>query len=1245
MRKQTSYLDSINDGRQRRSRSSLDDLDRTLRGLEEKISARSGSSTSYDPRASEDIADKFRNLTSESRPASHAVGDRHGADRLPPSASFKNLAQDIELARIQEKNVAAIEVIASDLRNLRNDLQTKMTAELRGEIDSLRADIAETNRLAKSGSPSKELSEDIARLSDNIRALAQRSDDGGVNMLRLEFDEVKRALGALAREESIQQMNDRWSDMDRRWDAANTATGAELAAEPEFQALAARLDDISEAVTRLPNSLSLHSLEDKLKILVSAVEQLSRNDDPIAPQSIGMIEQRLDEISRAIVASSVSVQAAVPNTESFERIEARISSLASQIEELTESQSESALLDRINSLTQQVENLTDGVGAAPGAVDNLAAQIAALSEKLEANEAGPSSDLAMQDLERRYERVVAMLEHQHEANEQKGQALLRDLEARLDSIESSGSGDGPNGPEHDAILRTIDARFNQLAQHFDDRITREPDDSLVHNLETRLTEISARLDSTVPTNSGVDADLIRSLENQIAGLTQQLERPDLVMPEHEDIGPRLKQLEHSLADSRGHIMEAAREAAESAIRALPAGAASGPSVVALADDLKSLENLTRNSDERNARTFEAIHDTLLKIVDRLGSLEAGSGIPAPESKPDASMASTRGMLNEGNTPPIDPSSTEADFAMGIGGDRPASPDSRRDQVAPPEEVDEATVAAATGDSTRASQQGTEGGRKSMLSGLAKALKGKSQQGDDEKVLDPAFNEPQAYGDLDDPVSDSGLNDKDMPLEPGSGAPDLGSIMARVNEERRSAPGADDPDAAKSDFIAAARRAAQAAAAEAETSRSRMETRGSSSGFKALEILQQKRKPILVGASVLLIALAGMQLTSAFLSDDTGPMVAELPVPVEEQSQEAEPIEQASAFDGDQMADATEPVRVVEPEMIDPVEQTSDEEAAVATPEPELAAEVAADQAPEEPVVTTPVPTVKVEEVPVEAGTVALREAAQAGNAKALHEVGTRYAEGRGVTSDLKQAAKWFQVAADLGFAPAQYRIGNFYEKGLGVDRDPAKAMTWYQMAAEQGNASAMHNLAVLFAMGAGGQPDNESAARWFGKAAELGVKDSQFNLGILSAKGVGMQQDLEESYKWFALAAKTGDKDAASKRDEIANALRPEQLTTARAAVELWKAKPLNEAANVVDIPAAWKEDKSTTAAVGVDMKKAVKNIQLILNNNGYDAGPADGVMGARTKDAIIAFQKDNDMAATGEVDEALVKALLARNQ
>ncbi len=1233
MRKNTSYLDTLNDGRQRRARTSLDDLDRTLRGLEERIGAGSHS-VQADARHTRDVADRFRHLASDHQADARKMTDHTAAGRMPSSSSFKTLAQDIEFARVQEKNVAAVEAIAAELKNLRGELQNKMTSSLQREFDALRADIAETYRAAQAGFTTKELSEDIARLSDNIRALAQRSEDSGVNLLRLELEEVKRALGDVAREDTIQQFNKRWDQLDRRWDSMQSASRSGFVDEPEFQALAARLDDISEAVNNLPGSLPLASLEEKLRVLASAIDQLTSNHDPNSTKFIDMIEQRLDEISRAIVASSVSVQAAVPQTEHFDRIEARISSLARQIEELNEGATSADLADRINSLAERMENLARD-GAQTGNIDGLSAQIAALAEKMDSGAFGIGSEPKLQELEQRYERLADLLERQHETNEQQGRALLRDLEARLDSVSGSANAYS-DGSDHDSIIRTIDARFSQLAQQLDNSFAREPAEETMRSLEERLDEISRRLDASGSNAGTLDTNLIRSLESQIAGLTRHLQRPDSAIPDYEDIGPRLREIESAIAGNREQIMDAAREAAEMAIRSLPSDAGGGPTVRALAEDLKSLENLTKNSDQRNARTFEAIHDTLLKIVDRLGTLETRPVHRSDLAHSDEQVAASR-TFAEDRTPPLDPALNE---------DLPASHRSdqqgrRRQQVSPLQAAEAAAQAALgeSGSENTAESSGTR--KKSMLGGFTRALKGRvtarDKEADEVAAVDPSDTEE---------TQDAGLivydtDDTDKPLEPGSGAPDLGSIMARVSGEGRAPHRSDDIDAAKSDFIAAARRAAQAAAAEAETNRTNSVTGRSRGRFKGLNVLQRNRKPVLIGASVLLIALAGLQLGKAFLKDGGSAVVADVPAveeSVETAEGDAEPVLEEPAKET--ASDTSEQVRMVEPVANDAMMTPAD---AAASPKAQMTAEMEPDPVEENTTTVEPAPKVVIAPVPVEAGPVALREAAQAGDAKALYEVANRYAEGRGVESDLKEAARWYQFAADLGFAPAQYRVGNFYEKGLGLERDPAKAMMWYQLAAEQGNASAMHNLAVLHAMGASGQPDNESAARWFLRAAELGVKDSQFNLGILSAKGVGMPQNLEESYKWFALAANSGDKDAASKRDEIANALLPEKLANARAAVELWKAKPIKAEANTVEIPAAWEEDRSKTAAV--DMNQAVKNIQLILNKIGYDAGPADGMMGARTKNAIAAFQKDHGMNATGEVDEALVKALLAKNQ
>lgn len=287
---------------------------------------------------------------------------------------------------------------------------------------------------------------------------------------------------------------------------------------------------------------------------------------------------------------------------------------------------------------------------------------------------------------------------------------------------------------------------------------------------------------------------------------------------------------------------------------------------------------------------------------------------------------------------------------------------------------------------------------------------------------------------------------------------------------------------------------------------------------------------------------------------------------------------------------------------------------------------------------TPIPL-----VPEEAGPAPLRDAAALGDADALFEIGNRYLDGRGVNSDHAKAAKWYKLAAERDQPLAQYRLGSLYEKGSGVERDLKAAQELYEKSAIKGNANSMHNLAVILASGANGPADNQSALNWFEKAAELGVLDSQYNLGILNAKGIGKATNLEESYKWFALAAKNGDEDAKEKLQEVESLLPADKLERAKATVELWKPKEPEASANYVNIAEEWDDQKPASLA-SVDMTKAIRNVQIMLHNNGYDAGIADGIMGEKTREAIVGFQKDNNLTPNGEIDESFVRTLLNKN-
>lgn len=53
-----------------------------------------------------------------------------------------------------------------------------------------------------------------------------------------------------------------------------------------------------------------------------------------------------------------------------------------------------------------------------------------------------------------------------------------------------------------------------------------------------------------------------------------------------------------------------------------------------------------------------------------------------------------------------------------------------------------------------------------------------------------------------------------------------------------------------------------------------------------------------------------------------------------------------------------------------------------------------------------------------------------------------------------------------------------------------------------------------------------------------------------------------------------------------------------------------------------------------------VEELQLALNHNDYWCGDTNGIFGPRTYNALIRYQRDNDMVVNGKVDEAIKKEL-----
>jgi hypothetical protein len=95
---------------------------------------------------------------------------------------------------------------------------------------------------------------------------------------------------------------------------------------------------------------------------------------------------------------------------------------------------------------------------------------------------------------------------------------------------------------------------------------------------------------------------------------------------------------------------------------------------------------------------------------------------------------------------------------------------------------------------------------------------------------------------------------------------------------------------------------------------------------------------------------------------------------------------------------------------------------------------------------------------------AYRQAAEAGDVRAMYELGIIYQSGNGLSQSYADALKWYSAALQNGFEPAKIALGILYQNGWGVAQDLAKANTFY-VSAEKSEiprvASAAKELGIL----------------------------------------------------------------------------------------------------------------------------------------------------------------------------------------
>lgn len=128
-----------------------------------------------------------------------------------------------------------------------------------------------------------------------------------------------------------------------------------------------------------------------------------------------------------------------------------------------------------------------------------------------------------------------------------------------------------------------------------------------------------------------------------------------------------------------------------------------------------------------------------------------------------------------------------------------------------------------------------------------------------------------------------------------------------------------------------------------------------------------------------------------------------------------------------------------------------------------------------------------------AGVETLKQAATLGFAPAQLHLASLYENGAaGLAASPAEARVWVRRAADAGDARGMHNYGMYLYEGIGGAQDRVGAVDWLRRAAEAGLVDSQFNVAKLYESGEEGlQPDLPEAYKWYLIAARAGDGDAQ----------------------------------------------------------------------------------------------------------------------------------------------------------
>ena len=174
----------------------------------------------------------------------------------------------------------------------------------------------------------------------------------------------------------------------------------------------------------------------------------------------------------------------------------------------------------------------------------------------------------------------------------------------------------------------------------------------------------------------------------------------------------------------------------------------------------------------------------------------------------------------------------------------------------------------------------------------------------------------------------------------------------------------------------------------------------------------------------------------------------------------------------------------------------------------------------------------------------LEKAAAQHDAEALYALVRYYDEGRSGDIDKVKATALCIQAAQAGSALAMNEMGVRYQKGTGISSDNVAAIGWFSIAAQHGAPAAYVNLGNCYETGNGAMLDYNKAGENYTAGVRLGLAPAALLLGGLFESGKGTAPDPVKALSLYIRAAKTLP-EAAKRRDALREKLTPAQIAEA----------------------------------------------------------------------------------------------------